>query len=520
MEIFLRFFFDADYYLRQIDESPADPYAHFVEVGDELDLDPSPYFNTNFYKNSYPDWNMSGERTALENFIAQEEAGDYRKPHPLIDPNSYLDAYPDLAEGKVHPNLHFAQHGDGEGRRPSKRFDPGFYSRCYLRLGQMRAFRHYVEQGRLEHLLPVPETKTYEASRQAAWDATWHLANPIVLSVHDAQAAGAPILLLDIAKAFCAAGYSPCFIFLNGGPLLDEFRRLGPVFLLAEGWNGKGLFSGIRKQAPALVNSAAAVEVARFSASTGHHTVLLIHEMRGYLDQQSLMPGLMAVQALGARLIASLPRMVVELQAELGELPHLQPGIVQPSLRFSQCSAVHRRFKDQTLFIGAGYADRRKGFDLFLQTCHMIQNRLDSSVFVWLGSLDSWAQGLAAQAQADGLRLILPGFVSDSAAWYREAAAYLLTSREDAGPTTLAHAAAVGTGFVGFAENIGLRGLADPLGVFVPPGDMDGFVEEVLRLAREDSQARRRFRRDHIRKNTSFATYCNALLELLKTERL
>ncbi|MBH1963187.1 MAG: glycosyltransferase [Comamonadaceae bacterium] len=517
MDKLLDHFFDGDHYLRQISESPSDPFAHFVAGGDALELNPSPYFNTNFYKNEYPDWNAKGERTALENFIAHEQAGSYRKPHPLIDPNDYLEAYPDLSRAKVQPSLHYVMYGDGEGRSPSRLFNSDFYVRCYLPLGQKNPFKHYVVQGRETRRLPVPLSRTREESRQAAWDATWKLKKPIVLAAHDAQEAGVPLLLLDIARDFSARGYSPCFVLANGGPLQEAFRALGPVFLVAEGWHAEGLFSGIHKQTPVLVNTAAAAKVGGLSARTGHHTVLLIHEMRGYLAQQNLVPALQAAQLLGVHLVASFHLMKTELQAELGELPVVHPGVIQQKLRFSEFSAVHRQFKGNPLFIGAGHGDYRKGFDLFLLACRAIHDRLASSVFVWLGNLDSWAQELAVKAQSDGLPLLLPGFVRNSAAWYREAAVYLLTSREDAGPTTAVHAAGVGTGFVGYAANIGLRGAADALGQFVPPNDHDSFVEEALRLVREDSSLRQRERRAFVRESGSFSAYCDTLLQLVNS---
>ncbi|MET4578986.1 glycosyltransferase [Ottowia thiooxydans] len=510
-------FFDDDYYLRQISESPSDPFAHFVATGDAQELDPSPYFNTNFYKNEYPDWNANGERTALENFIAHEQAGSYRKPHPLIDPNDYIETYPDLSTAKVQPSLHYVMYGDGEGRSPSRLFNSNFYARCYLPLGQKNAFKHYVTRGRAIHRLPVPFNRTREESRQAAWDATWTLKKPIVLAVHDAQEAGVPLLLLDIARDFSARGYSPCFVLTNGGPLQEAFEALGPVFLLAEGWHGEGLFCGIHRQIPVLVNTAAAAKVGELSARTGHHTVLLIHEMRGYLAQQNLVSALQAAQLHGVHLVASFQMMKTDLHAELGELPVVHPGVIQQKLRFSEFSEVHRQFKDKTLFIGAGHGDYRKGFDLFLEACRAIHGRLQSSTFVWLGNLDVWAQGLAEKAQSDGLPLLLPGFVKNSAAWYREAAAYLLTSREDAGPTTAIHAGGVGTGFVGYAAKIGLRGAADALGRFVPPDDQDRFVEEALRLVREDSSLRQRERRKFVRESGSFSAYCDTLVQLVNS---
>jgi hypothetical protein len=522
---YLHAFFDAAYYLRQLGgEHPADAWAHFVAQGDGQGLDPSPYFSTRFYKAVHPHWQADGAPTALHDFLACEQACDWRQPHPLIDPWHYLARYPDLVAANAQPSLHFALHGDAEGRSPSSGFDADFYGRCYLALGQKMAFRHFAEArlaeasaaGAVPRHLPVPVARGFDESTQAARAATSALARPVLLCAHDAQAAGVPILLRDIAQALRGHGFTPCFVLLNGGPLRDDFSALGPVFLLAEGWHLPGLLAGMPPQAAMLVNTAAAVDVALAAARQRRRTLLLVHEMRGYLQQQGLLAPLQAAQRLGVQLVASFPRMVDELAPELGALPRLQPGIVLPRLRYGAFAAVHRRLRGRPVFIGAGHADLRKGFDLFLAACRAIHRQQADAAFVWLGQLDPWAQALASQAQQDGLPLELPGFVADSLAWYREAAVYLLTSREDAGPATAIHAAAVGTGFVGLAHRIGLRGVADPaLGRFVPADDLDGLVDEALRLARQDGPAQRRGRRRWVRQNVSFDAYVAALIGLL-----
>lgn len=140
---------------------------------------------------------------------------------------------------------------------------------------------------------------------------------------------------------------------------------------------------------------------------------------------------------------------------------------------------------------------------------------LPDAQFVWLGALDGWAQGLAAKAQAGGLPLLCPGFVADSLAWYVAARVYLLTSRQDPGPTTVIHAAAMGVPFVGYATDIGLRGVADHLGRFVPADRPADFVRAALDLARRDNRVERRRLRHVVLKATSFGSYTDAILAIV-----
>lgn len=508
-------FFDAAYYQRQLGARVPDPLAHFRAQGDASGLDPSPYFSTRHYKARYPDWQETGARTALEDFLARDVAGQWRSPHPLIDPAAYLRFYADVAAAGMSPAGHFARHGDGEGRSPSDGFDAAYYHRRYLRLTDTRAFAHYIAQGQAAGHQPRPRPRSAAQSAAAAAGAIADLPRPVLLGVHDAQEAGTPLLVRDLARELLRRGHSPVFVLRDGGPLVAELETLGPVFVLADGWDGAGLLSGVPPGMPTLVNSAEAAGIARAAAQSGLPTTLLIHEMRGYLDVRGLLAELIAAQGAGAGLVASFPRMAEALRADLGPVPVIQPGAALPPARLSAFRHWKRDGQGQAgrvLFVGAGLADPRKGFDLFLDAAQAIHAARADTAFVWLGAMTAWSHPLADQAKARGLPLVLPGFISDSLACYAAASAYLLTSREDPGPMTLIHAAATGTPFVGYAADIGLRGVADPLGQFVVPGDRAGFVAAALAYARNEASATRRARRALLRPHLGMARYCDALL--------
>lgn len=512
--------FDADHYRRQIgcDLDDAAALRHFLTSGEALGLDPSPYFSTTAYKARYPDWSTQGAATAAEDFLRRIAQGEPRWPHPLIDPAHYRAAHPDLAGEGARAALHFIRHGDGEGRSPSAGFDAGFYRRCYLPLGQGHPFRHYITEGAARGHLPRPEPRDAAAAEAAMRAAAGALARPFLLVSHDAQAAGVPILTLDLARALAARGWSPVFLLGRAGPLAERFRALGPTFVAAEGWDMAGLAAGLPKGTPALVNTAAAAALVPPLAQAGLRCLVLIHEMADYLRAQGLMADLRAARAAGAGLVVSMPRMAEALAEDPGGVSRIRPGIVLPETPLAAFRQARRRHGTAgPVFIGAGHADRRKGFDLFLSAAARIARARPEARFVWLGALDAWAQGLATAARAQGLDLTLPGFVEDSLAWYRAADVYLLTSRQDPGPTTAIHAAAMGTPFAGYAADIGLVGLADAAGRFLPPGDEAGFAAAALALAASITPASRRRLRRQVRAETGFDPYVEALLSRLST---
>ena len=513
-------FFDPEYYLAQIgmDLSAAEAWRHFQWRGDASGLDPSPYFSTRFYKDRHVDW-RDDAATAFEGFLLHLAKGRSRQPHPLIDPAQYMARYADLAGLGAQAALHFIRHGDGEGRSPSSGFDADFYRRAYLALGESHPFRHYIATGAARGHLPRPLPRDAGASRDAIHGATAGLARPLVLVSHDAQRAGVPILTLDLARALRRRGLDPVFLLDHAGPLLDQFRALGPTFILAEGWDIDGLASGLAPGTAALINSSAAARVTLPLVGAGLATVQMIHEMPDYIRDQGLVPELRAAQAAGARLVVSMPGMAQALAPDLrmdpAALTQLLPGIVPPPTPMAGFRRAWRWRQAATgpICIGAGHADRRKGFDLFLEAAHRIAAIRPDARFVWLGALDPWAQGLADRARARGLALTLPGFVTDSLAWYRAADVYLLTSRQDPGPTTAIHAAAVGTPFVGYAADIGLIGLTEGVGHFVTPGDVPGFVATAVAQAGQVTPASRRALRRLVRRQTGFDRYVSAILD-------
>ena len=513
-----RALFDAAHYAAQlpgaVDAGAADPdrlHADFCARGDALGLNPSPYFATRHYKARYPDWAAGGARTALEDYACRAARGDWRQPHPLIDPGWYLDQHPDLRRAGVEPLLHFQRHGDGECRSPSALFDAGFYARCYLELGAGHPFAHYQRAGRAAGHLPRPDPARARPGALAAALGQLGPRPSVMIVLHDAQRAGVPILALTVARGLVARGWAPVFVLHRAGPLRAAFEALGPVFIMAEGWAAADLAQALAVPAPvpvsapvpalvpALVMTAAAADLALPCAAGGRPVVLMIHEMRPYLERSGAIAPLLAAGRAGVRMIASMPRMAETLRPDLGELPVLVPVVETPQAGLGQIRARRRSLRAGAarVIIGAGHADHRKGFDLFLDAARALARARAGMRFVWLGALDGWAQDLAARAGREGLDLILPGFVAAPGPWYAASDAYLLTSREDAGPGTAVQAARLGVPVVGYAAEIGLIGLSGGHIRWAPAFDRDRLLQALAEALDHETPQTRRARRRH-----------------------
>ena len=130
--------------------------------------------------------------------------------------------------------------------------------------------------------------------------------------------------------------------------------------------------------------------------------------------------------------------------------------------------------------VGIGYADLRKGFDIFLQLWRLmnVQGRVH---FCWLGDMDPelkrWLGDEIRLAEQTGL-FHTPGQVRDVTPALSAASAFLLTSREDPFPTVALEALSAGLPVVAFAGTGGIPELLveQNVGFAVPYGDVSAMA--------------------------------------------
>lgn len=435
----------------------------------------------------------------------------------FFDGDWYHATYPDTAG--TDPWGHFTTFGDSEGRSPGPGFDASFYASTYLRLEAGGALRHFLDEGRDAGFLPVPRVPTAEASRSVMEEALSGLSHPVVLIGNDAQQAGAPLLLIEIARHLRGRGYSPVILLLRAGPLLSAFEAVGPTLILAEGHDLTGLGQALTPETIVLGNTALSAPVLAELAAARRGGIL-IHEMPEFLVSEGL------VEDVGRApvVVASFPNIasgLVELLPAEARVASIQPGLLHVAVGPQSTARVRDTIRAtlgqaHPIFLGAGYADSRKGFDRFIAMAQGIREREPESGFIWLGELSAWARDIAERALGDGLRLMLPGFRADAAAWYDSVDVYLLTSRQDPGPTTAVDAARRGTPFVAAPGDLGLQSLRDVLeGVGTFCITDDEAIERAVEVAGSETAARREHRASIIEQYASFPRYVDNLLDAL-----
>ena len=365
-------------------------------------------------------------------------------------------------------------------------------------------------------------------------------AGPLLLVGHDAFPAGAQHLLLHLGRTLrrrCGVGIE--FLLLGGGRLQPDYAAIGPTTVLA----GPALADGTalaahldgcaaRGVTAALVNSAAAAWTVPALRAAGIGPVLLVHEMPRLLHEKNLLAGARA----GAAAATSVVFAAEAVRDGFASLVAIDPerAVVLPQGCYAETgfdpaagAALRRRLgvaAAAPVALGIGYADLRKGFDLFLQAWRAAQRRQQTVQFWWVGDIDPAVRAYLgpeiAAAEASGT-FRLAGWQDDMAAWLSAADVFVLPSREDPFPSVVLEALATGLRVAAFEESGGIPGLLHRLdaGAAVPMGDAPALADAAIGLlgaARPAEAAARARRAERAGAAFRFDQYALALLRLAR----
>jgi len=348
---------------------------------------------------------------------------------------------------------------------------------------------------------------------------------------HDAFPGGSQQLLLNLARQFSRAhGITVAILLLSSGELLDAYDEIGPVTLAAGDATLPALAHdfytrGFRR---AIVNTSAAAHACEPLAAAGITCTLLVHELPRIIAEKNLLSSARAGLANSQWTVFASP-FVRDKFLELCGLDALN-AVVMPQgsykdIGFSQekREAIRSNLgisSDACLAIGVGYADLRKGFDLFLQVWMVAQRAGLEMHFCWVGGIDpNVAAYLGADigaAEATGC-FHMAGFSTNVADYYSAADVFVLTSREDPFPTVVLEAMMAGTAVVAFD---GAGGIPDMLrqlttGAVVDFPNVDEMARRVVTLSDRGRSAAERERVVSLaRQNFSFRSYARDLLLL------
>jgi glycosyltransferase involved in cell wall biosynthesis len=175
---------------------------------------------------------------------------------------------------------------------------------------------------------------------------------------------------------------------------------------------------------------------------------------------------------------------------------------------------------DARIVICVGYADRRKGTDLFADACIRVMREDPNAIAMWVGHADNTvlAEAQAAFEQAGFAdRFVFTGLVDNPQDYYTAADAYALTSREDPFPSVVMEALDALVPVVSFSGVVGSEELLERgTGILVPAFDTEAMAAAIRDLLgdRASAEAMAAKGRDIIESEFGFRHYLFDLMAL------
>ncbi|MEP9368513.1 glycoside hydrolase family 99-like domain-containing protein [Xanthobacter sp. VNH20] len=358
----------------------------------------------------------------------------------------------------------------------------------------------------------------------------------ILLVGHDAFQAGAQQLLFNIGAVLKGRfGCEIAFVLMDGGAMASQYAKLAATYVVDP---KESFWPALVQHLKELRNNGFETAITN-SAFSGHATLALrelgfeisslIHELSTIVTKYYGSDRLRSLFKHSHNVVYPNRYVEREITAVFGR-PQGRTMVIPQGL-YSRIAPVAEAYQevrqrlnippDAKIVMNAGYADLRKGIDLFLAAASATRELDPSVYFVWIGNadptVDAWLVDPVRQEASANVRFA--GFQSEVAAFYTAADAFFLTSREDPFPSVVLEALSLGLPVLAFDKGGGFVDLLKDhrLGSLIPSGNIrlaaKMIVDTVTHRERE-SASERLYRSQKIAKDYDFANYCHSLIAL------
>ena len=360
----------------------------------------------------------------------------------------------------------------------------------------------------------------------------------IVVVSHDAYFHGAQRLALALTETLGGQlGYDVQVLLCGTGPLAERFAQAGQVHDFYSPSSTPEVRERIvrelyaRGARIALCNTSVVGSTVELLKKAGFSVVSMIHELPGLIGYYNLEESIATIARHADQVV--FPAAVV--RDRFTELTNLDPekalvrpqGLLAPNRFAGRRDEARRALRsrlgldeDARIVLAVGFADHRKGIDLFVDVGLRLVDDLADVTFVWVGHHQaeafSAARARVEHAGADA-RFLFPGLVEDPDVFFAGADVYLMTSREDPFPLVVLDALDAELPIIGFDGAGGFVELLERgCGVLVPYLDTAAMADAARRLLDDPTEGRRLSEAGKaiIAKEFSFTEYARALVQL------
>ncbi len=347
---------------------------------------------------------------------------------------------------------------------------------------------------------------------------------------HDAYRHGAQILVRNLIETFSRQfGFNVHLGVCGEGPMLEEYRELAlscstiPRGDIENGHNFARRMAALGVNR-AIVNTTVAGWIVPILRDAGFTVTSLIHELPQLISEYKLGSEATMI-AERANTIVFPAKLVRDAFFQVSG-PSQNEDVIQPQglyrrnirpANFQERARIRTKLglpANAKLVINVGYADMRKGFDIFLRIARALCAKRSDVYFAWVGSGTSDAtRWQMSDIVTSGFsnRIYLTGYTDAVADYYAAADAFFLTSREDPFPSVVLEALASGLPIVGTNGHCGTNEIIEAQGQLIDMND-DASLITALELAFDTPKRVRRRGEELVREHFRFDDYCFSLL--------
>jgi glycosyltransferase involved in cell wall biosynthesis len=294
----------------------------------------------------------------------------------------------------------------------------------------------------------------------------------VLLVGHDAFPSGAQHLLINIGRRLLSDFNIPIeFLLLSGGKMEKDYREIAPVTVLGTGSDLEAEIEAFKQRGflNAIVNTTASAHILPYLRAHGIESICLVHELPRIIREKHLQTGAKAALELSRYAVFASNVVRDQVAEEIVVDVNDDRMLIIPQGMYKQLrqapdevAAIREELgikNGEKLVVNMGYADLRKGFDLFMQLWRQLNANGQRVHFCWIGDMDpqlkDWTSVEVKDAKDAGT-FHMPGYRSDVDAFLYAADAFALTSREDPFPTVVHEALTAGLPVFAFDKTGGM----------------------------------------------------------------